>query len=195
MPLSRLAPPAQRTARRITYRIQTNDVRMYLFNDTVHRTERAIARAGGKQLGGVLGLPRHIKRWVVLRSPHVNKTSREKFWMVTHRRILRWEAGPNVDTHAAMEIPRKLPATVAMRIQEEVPGVQTLRAVFDTIQLTAKSKSTGLAAAVDNDTNDQSEANKDNADDDSSASQTEGKNINGVDKDNIRLGDDVDKRS
>jgi small subunit ribosomal protein S10 len=33
-------------------------------------------------------LPTMINRWTVLRSPHVDKTSREQFEMRTHKRLL-----------------------------------------------------------------------------------------------------------
>lgn len=126
--------PVARTARRITYKFQTHDVRMYLFEDAVARTRRAVTRAGGELRGGVYGAPKHIKRWCVNRSPHVNKTSREHFWMVSHRRVFRWDAGPHVDLDAPLEISKSLPPSVAVRVTEERPGLMGLRTLWETLQ-------------------------------------------------------------
>jgi len=48
--------------------------------DTVKRT--------GARLGGPIPLPTSIKRFTVLRSPHVDKKSREQFEVRTHRRLV-----------------------------------------------------------------------------------------------------------
>ena len=44
-------------------------------------------RTGARVAGPVL-LPTAISRWTVLRSPHVDKKSREQFEMRTHKRLL-----------------------------------------------------------------------------------------------------------
>lgn len=126
--------PLQRTARRITYKFQTHDVRTYLFQDVVARTRRAVTRAGGELLGGVYAPPKHIRRWCVNRSPHVNKTSREHFWLITHRRIFKWDAPTSVDMDAPLEISQHLPAEVAIRVIEDRPGLMCLKRVWDTMQ-------------------------------------------------------------
>lgn len=126
--------PVARTARRITYKLQTHDVRMYLFEDAVERARRAVTRAGGELRGGVYGAPKHIRRWCVNRSPHVNKTSREHFWLISHRRVFRWDAGPNVDPQAPLEISRNLPPSVAIRVTDERPGLMSLRSLWETLQ-------------------------------------------------------------
>ncbi len=46
------------------------------------------AKRTGAQVRGPLPLPTHIDRYTVLRSPHVNKKSREQFEMRTHKRML-----------------------------------------------------------------------------------------------------------
>ena len=46
-----------------------------------------VASNGGK-VAGPIPLPTHIKKWTVLRSPHVNKKSREQFEMRTHKRLI-----------------------------------------------------------------------------------------------------------
>ena len=48
--------------------------------DTVKRT--------GSKLHGPVPLPTRIERFTVLRSPHVNKKSREQFEMRTHKRLI-----------------------------------------------------------------------------------------------------------
>lgn len=126
--------PLAPTARRITFKFQTHDVRMYLFEDAVDRARRAVTRAGGELRGGVYAPPKHIKRWCVNRSPHVNKTSREHFWMVSHRRVFRWDAGPQVDLDAPIEISKSLPPSVAIRVTEDRPGLMSLKQVWETIQ-------------------------------------------------------------
>ena len=46
------------------------------------------AKRTGAQVAGPIPLPTSINRWTVLRSPHVDKTSREQFEMRTHKRLL-----------------------------------------------------------------------------------------------------------
>ena len=48
---------------------------------------QAVLSAGGK-VSGPIPLPTHIKKYTVLRSPHVNKKSREQFEMRTHKRLI-----------------------------------------------------------------------------------------------------------
>ena len=46
------------------------------------------AKRTGAQVSGPIPLPTKINRWTVLRSPFVNKKSREQFEMRTHKRLL-----------------------------------------------------------------------------------------------------------
>ncbi|MEJ2025478.1 MAG: 30S ribosomal protein S10 [Deltaproteobacteria bacterium] len=46
------------------------------------------ARATGAQIAGPIPLPTEINKFCVLRSPHVNKKSREQFEIRTHKRLL-----------------------------------------------------------------------------------------------------------
>ncbi|MFQ5669399.1 MAG: 30S ribosomal protein S10 [Acidobacteriota bacterium] len=46
------------------------------------------ARRTGARVVGPVPLPTVINRWTVLRSPHVDKKSREQFEMRTHKRVL-----------------------------------------------------------------------------------------------------------
>ncbi len=47
----------------------------------------AVERAGAK-VSGPVPLPTKIQKFTVLRSPHVNKKSREQFEMRTHKRLI-----------------------------------------------------------------------------------------------------------
>ena len=46
------------------------------------------ARRTGSSVAGPIPLPTSIKKFCILRSPHVDKNSREQFEMRTHRRLL-----------------------------------------------------------------------------------------------------------
>ncbi|MEM9170534.1 MAG: 30S ribosomal protein S10 [Pseudomonadota bacterium] len=48
----------------------------------------ATAKRTGANVRGPIPLPTRIERYTVLRSPHVNKKSREQFEMRTHKRLL-----------------------------------------------------------------------------------------------------------
>src|ERR1700709_1388932 len=51
--------------------------------DIVRRAEKP-----GGQVSGPTPLPTKTKRWTVLRSPHVDKKSREQFELKTHKRLI-----------------------------------------------------------------------------------------------------------
>ncbi|NLN93017.1 MAG: 30S ribosomal protein S10 [Candidatus Hydrogenedens sp.] len=46
------------------------------------------ARRTGSGVRGPVPLPTQFNKWTVLRSPHVNKKSREQFESRTHKRVL-----------------------------------------------------------------------------------------------------------
>ena len=46
------------------------------------------ARRTGAQVRGPIPLPTKLEKFTVLRSPHVNKKSREQFEIRTHKRLL-----------------------------------------------------------------------------------------------------------
>ena len=46
------------------------------------------AEKTGAQVSGPIPLPVKTERWTVLRSPHVDKKSREQFEIRTHKRLL-----------------------------------------------------------------------------------------------------------
>ncbi|MCF7899048.1 30S ribosomal protein S10 [Candidatus Babeliales bacterium] len=58
-----------------------------LLDSAVKQIALTVKRTGSKVLGPV-PLPNHRKCFTVLRSPHVDKKSREQFELTTHKRIL-----------------------------------------------------------------------------------------------------------
>ena len=46
------------------------------------------AKRTGAEVAGPIPLPTTINRWTVLRSPHVDKKSREQFELKTHKRVI-----------------------------------------------------------------------------------------------------------
>ena len=46
------------------------------------------AKRTGAQVRGPIPLPNKIERYTVLRSPHIDKKSREQFEMRTHKRLM-----------------------------------------------------------------------------------------------------------
>ncbi len=48
---------------------------------------RAVEKSGS-QASGPIPLPTKTHRWTVLRSPHVNKKSREQFELKVHKRLI-----------------------------------------------------------------------------------------------------------
>ena len=47
-----------------------------------------IAKRPGAQIKGPIPLPTRIEKFTVLRSPHINKKSREQFETRTHKRLI-----------------------------------------------------------------------------------------------------------
>lgn len=120
-------------SRRVTLRLQSQDTRKFLLSDAVRRVRNAAVRSGGTDVA-VISPKKRIQRWCVMRSPHVNKTSREHFWMVTHTRVVEWDADGSADREAPEVIARNLPATVAGRLQDDVPGLMALPVAWDLMQ-------------------------------------------------------------
>jgi small subunit ribosomal protein S10 len=73
------------TDQKIRIRLKAYDHR--LLDRSVKEIVDTVRRTGARVSGPVL-LPTVINRWTVLRSPHVDKTSREQFEMRTHKRLL-----------------------------------------------------------------------------------------------------------
>ena len=73
------------------------------------------ARRTGARLIGPIPLPTEKNKWTVLRSPHVDKKSREQFEMRTHKRLIIVR-GSNQRTIEAMK-KINLPAGVEAEIK------------------------------------------------------------------------------
>ena len=71
-------------ANRIRIRLRAYDAHL-LDKSTQEITETV--RRSGAQVAGPIPLPTRISRYTVLRSPHVNKKSREQFEIRTHKRL------------------------------------------------------------------------------------------------------------
>lgn len=76
--------------------------------DTLNRTGAAIA--------GPVPLPTKINRFCVLRSPHVNKKSREHFEIRTHKRVIYILRGTPLTGEALTKL--ELPAGVSASIKK-----------------------------------------------------------------------------
>ncbi len=118
------------------YRFTSHDVRPWNIAESIRRSRAAVTRAGGTLDGGVAAPPPHTRRWCVLRSPHVNKKSREHFVRVQHVRSYRWSLpaeaarGGGTAGGVAGDIARRLPANVAVKVTERVGGVAALGSVW-----------------------------------------------------------------
>ena len=73
------------------------------------------AKRTGARLAGPIPLPTEINKWTVLRSPHVDKKSREQFEIRTHKRlVLITDPSPKtVDSISRLN----LPAGVDIRVK------------------------------------------------------------------------------
>lgn len=58
-----------------------------VLDESARQIVEAVKRSGAKVFGPV-PLPTRIERYTVLRSPHVDKKSREQFEIRTHKRII-----------------------------------------------------------------------------------------------------------
>ncbi|HRG44645.1 MAG: 30S ribosomal protein S10 [Leptospiraceae bacterium] len=75
----------------------------------------ATAKRTGATVSGPIPLPTKIEKFTVLRSPHVNKKSREQFEMRTHKRLIDI-LNTNEDTVEAL-MKLQLPAGVSVDIK------------------------------------------------------------------------------
>ncbi|MCX7677783.1 MAG: 30S ribosomal protein S10 [Spirochaetes bacterium] len=75
----------------------------------------ATTNRSGATVAGPVPLPTKIERFCVLRSPHVNKKSREQFEIRTHKRLIDI-INPNEDTIEAL-MKLELPAGISVDIK------------------------------------------------------------------------------
>lgn len=87
--------------------------------ELVDQSAKAIVETVQKSVAGVSGpipLPTRINKYTVLRSPHVNKKSREQFEMRTHKRLIDIMQPTSAVMDALMKL--ELPAGVDVEIKQ-----------------------------------------------------------------------------
>ena len=89
---------------RIRIRLKAYDCRIL---DASAREIVETARRTGARIAGPVPLPTRKERWTVLRSPHVDKKSREQFEIRTHKRLLDIldPTGETVDALMKLDLP------------------------------------------------------------------------------------------
>jgi small subunit ribosomal protein S10 len=92
------------TKQRIRIRLRACDHR--ILDASVGKIVETARRTGAVILGPVL-LPTHTRKYTVLRSPHVDKKSREQFEMRVHKRLieLRSPTSRTVDELMKLDLP------------------------------------------------------------------------------------------
>jgi small subunit ribosomal protein S10 len=86
-----------------------------LIDQSARSIVNAVMRAGAK-VSGPVPLPTKVNRYTVLRSPHVNKKSREQFEMRTHKRLIDIINPTGETINALMKL--ELPAGVDVEIKQ-----------------------------------------------------------------------------
>jgi small subunit ribosomal protein S10 len=97
---------------RIRIRLKAYDCRIL---DQSAREIVDTARRTGARIAGPVPLPTRKERWTVLRSPHVDKKSREQFEIRTHKRLLDILEPTTQTVDALMKL--DLPAGVDVEIK------------------------------------------------------------------------------
>ena len=98
---------------KIRVRLCAFDVK--LIDQSAQSIVQAVQKAGAKVLGPI-PLPTRINKVTVLRSPHVNKKSREQFEMRTHKRLIDI-IEPSADVMDSL-MKLELPAGVDVEIKQ-----------------------------------------------------------------------------
>ena len=98
---------------RIRVRLRGFDVE--LIDQSAKSIVQTAVKSGAK-VAGPVPLPTKINKYTVLRSPHVNKKSREQFEMRTHKRLIDILAPTSTVMDALMKL--ELPAGVDVEIKQ-----------------------------------------------------------------------------
>ncbi len=85
-------------AQKIRIKLKAYDHKV--LDKSVEEIVKAAVRTGAKVVGPI-PLPTKISRWTVLRSPHINKKSREQFEIRVHKRLIEL-IDPTPDTIDAL---------------------------------------------------------------------------------------------
>lgn len=96
----------------IRVRLRSFDSR--LIDSSAENIVNSVKRTGAL-ISGPVPLPTKIRKYTVLRSPHVNKKSREQFEMRLHKRLIDIKE-PQKDTIDALE-KLELPAGVEVEVK------------------------------------------------------------------------------
>jgi small subunit ribosomal protein S10 len=99
-------------AERIRVRLRGFD--HILVDQSASSIVNTVKRTGAK-ISGPVPLPTKIQKYTVLRSPHVNKKSREQFEMRTHKRLIDILEPSSETIEALMKL--ELPAGVDVEIK------------------------------------------------------------------------------
>ncbi|MFP4483807.1 MAG: 30S ribosomal protein S10 [Spirochaetaceae bacterium] len=68
-------------------RVRLRGFDIELIDQSARSIVQTVQKAGAK-VSGPIPLPTRVNKYTVLRSPHVNKKSREQFEMRTHKRLI-----------------------------------------------------------------------------------------------------------
>ncbi|WP_028974531.1 30S ribosomal protein S10 [Spirochaeta cellobiosiphila] len=101
------------SSERIRVRLRGFDVE--LIDQSARSIVQTVQKAGTK-VSGPIPLPTKINKYTVLRSPHVNKKSREQFEMRTHKRLIDILEPTSAVMDALMQL--ELPAGVDVEIKQ-----------------------------------------------------------------------------
>lgn len=107
-----MAETAINPQQRIRIRLRAYDHRV--LDASVGKIVDTARRTGAVVVGPVL-LPTHIRKHTVLRSPHVDKKSREQFEMRTHKRLIELKSPTSRTVDELMKL--DLPAGVDVEIK------------------------------------------------------------------------------
>jgi small subunit ribosomal protein S10 len=97
---------------RIRIRLRAYDHR--ILDQSVGRIVETARRSGAMVVGPVL-LPTRLRKYTVLRSPHVDKKSREQFEMRIHKRLIELQSPTSKTVDELMKL--DLPAGVDVEIK------------------------------------------------------------------------------
>jgi len=99
-------------AQKIRIRMEAYDHEV--LDQSAEQIVNAVLRTGA-QVSGPVPLPTRIERYTVLRSPHIDKKSREQFEIRTHKRIID-VLGPTPQTTDALQR-LSVPAGVGIKVK------------------------------------------------------------------------------
>jgi small subunit ribosomal protein S10 len=99
---------------RIRIRLKSYDQR--LIDQSATKIVDTVRRVGAR-VSGPVPLPTKIEKYCVLRSPHVDKKSREHFEIRTHKRLIDIIDPPKETVDALMQL--DLPAGVDIEIKQK----------------------------------------------------------------------------